>query len=509
MTFRSLLLPLTLLSSPAFAEDLPRTEPVSECFITVPDTVAENSGADCGYVVVAQDRSAEAGGEIKLPYMRIRAAEDTGAPPLFMLAGGPGETRITDQSMLLFGPDFLGPLLASRDVILMEQRGTFRAEPNLTCPESQPIAFQALVDGLDDEASTALLRQKIKECMERLTADGVNFGSYNTVESASDVNDVRAALGYEKIALYGSSYATLLNQFVMRQYPDTLAAVILDGVESPTTQSWVQDRARRAQWGLDTLVELCSQQPKCAETYDIPALVEAAFAALGDEPVAVTLPLPEGAPASGNVELHVGRDSLATTIYTLQTSKYGAASLPLFLTEQIEGGRDAIAAVLAGNSLNSTVSSIANDESGSVQLMHIVMVCSDDPATSDTVEIEESGVYPRSFGAAEAQIYALFCDIVDVPQLSDESDALVRTDVPVLVLSGGLDVQTPYFLAEQVVAALPNVTHAIIPSGFHGQIASINRCAISLLVGFVEDPASDIDLGCIGGVPEVEFAFPE
>ena len=498
------------LQGPVFAQETPRVVELPECYVELPETIAENSGADCGYVTVPENRSGDTDAKIDLAYMRIRAADPIGAPPLFMLAGGPGNTMIQEGTLLLFQPELIGPVLRNRDVVLLEQRGTFRSKPALTCPEMRDATEEALVSRLDSEAAEQLAIAAFRACKDRHIADGIDLASYNTAESAADVDDARAALGYDRFIFYGASYATLLGQFVMRQFPDSLEAVILDGVETPATKSWTEDRAKRAQWGLDRMTELCALQAECAAAFDIPAIVEEAFGVLEEDPVTVSVALPDGAPATGEVDATVRPEALAATIYGLQTSKYGVGAVPSFLLQQISEGRDAIAQGLAEQALNQTIASLADDESGMTFLMHLAMVCSDDPpGPQDDAADTAMTSYARSFGKSVIQQYDALCDVIAVPELSDESDEIVRSDIPVLALTGGLDVQTPAFLAADAISAMPNATQVIFPSGFHVQIANLNRCAMSVFLSFIEDPAAKPDASCAEGEADLLFVLPE
>jgi pimeloyl-ACP methyl ester carboxylesterase len=505
------ILGLILATPGCAADDPPRLVEAPECFEALPENIAANGGADCGYVMVPQSRTGGPAGEIGLAYMRIRGVEDTGKPPLFMLAGGPGQTIISELQLALFQPELLGGVLASRDVVLLEQRGSFRARPNLTCPELRDAARQVLSQRLDEDASEALQSEALSQCIARHSSNGVDLASYNNVENAADVNDVRAALGCDMFVFYGASYGTLLGQFVMRAYPEYLAAVVLDGTETPTTRSWVENRAERVQWGIDHMAELCARQPDCAASYDILAEIENVFSVFGDEPITVSVPLPEGFPATGEFDVTVAPANLAETIYGLQTSKYGVAALPTFLEEQISAGRDELVRSLATQSLDAAVASLEDDESGSVGLMHMAMVCSDDPPGSlEDVRVDNSGRYASVFGeVVVASQYVGVCDMMDLPVLPASSDEPVVTDIPVLLLSGGLDVQTPSFLADEVASGLPNATHVVFPSGFHVQIANLNRCAISVFTAFLDDPTSVPDTTCTADDADLVFLLPD
>ncbi len=440
--FSALAFPLAVL-----AQELPRVDALNKCFIPLPANLAPQGGTDCGYVVVRENRSKESAHEVRLAYMRLRAVAASGAPPLFMLAGGPGQTIIQDANLQLFQPGLLGDVLQDRDVVLLEQRGTVRSKPALDCPENTATSFDAIVRGLDAKAAAALELDRLRGCIARHEKAGVDFSAYNTVESAADVNDVRAALGYDQIAYYGASYGTLLGQYVMRQFPERVAAVVLDGTDALSSQSWIENRARSAQWGIDNLTRLCAAQPGCAEAFDIPALVDEALALFKDGDIEFSVPFATGSPDATEFHGSISEGDFAQLIYGLQESKYGVAALPVELTQLIAGGRAAIGEMLGTQAAAAAEAARNGSEIEMMTLMHAAMVCSDDPVRSlEEIKTDGTGRYAQQFARSVGQLYVDLCAAVDVPQLPDALDADVDTDVPVLVLSGGLDVQTPYFL---------------------------------------------------------------
>ena len=96
--------------------------------------------------------------------------------------------------------------------------------------------------------------------------------------------------------------------------------------------------------------------------------------------------------------------------------------------------------------------------------MHAAMVCSDDPvhSTSDVIT-EGTGRYATAFGESTAEEYVVMCSVLDVEELPDSTGVDVRRDVPVLLLSGSLDVATPAYRCQIVADALPNATHQAPP----------------------------------------------
>jgi pimeloyl-ACP methyl ester carboxylesterase len=241
----------TALAPPGEAEStgaLPRVEPLDECFVEMP----EGADYECVRVEVPEFHNEDNGRSIKLGVVRLLSTADTPAEPLFFAEGGPGGSNVDTaaqiaQSMVAGEKSVFTDLLSTRDLVFFTQRGTLYAEPALMCSEEtmEPI-LEAFFAGLSAQEREQVGTDAIKACYEEFAQAGVDFAAYNSVENAADVNSIREVLGYDQIVLYGDSYGTVLSQHVMRDYPDTLAAVILDGVDTLSAPSWVtQEEAVR------------------------------------------------------------------------------------------------------------------------------------------------------------------------------------------------------------------------------------------------------------------------
>jgi pimeloyl-ACP methyl ester carboxylesterase len=495
-------------SVPATAQSIPKVEPVEVCFTTPPEYVSLMNDMECGYVIVPENRSKPGATMIKIAVMRIKAAKDTDAAPFFMLAGGPGSSIMEPLMLALLQPELLGGILETRDIVFIEQRGTRYSIPHLACPKARQVAWLANQQGLSSDAEEDLANQSAITCIADFKASGVDFAAYNNVENAADVNAVRQAFGYDLISYYGASYGTILGQFVMRDFPDILESVVLDGTDALSDFSWVQNRAVDAQWGVDHLDGLCRQNAECAKAYDIPALLNQAMALFDQGPISATYSDPG---ESGTViEFDITRHDLVSTIYGLQADKIGASALPTVLKMLADGGRPVAKEFLAETIGAKLFASREPADGGLAILMHFAMVCSDDPAKStDELVLDGAGRYAILFGEAVTREYIEVCRIFDVPQLSDEYDINVELDVPVLILSGGLDVKTPTFLSQAVADSLPNATHVIFPSGTHVQLGSINLCAAQITTDFVLNSGGKPGIGCTKDVPPLAFVMPE
>lgn len=169
-------------------------------------------GRSCATLSVPLDRSGAVPGSVKLRIERRKAKRAT-RPPLFLIAGGPGQsaTEAFDDETVegLFGTE-----IRSRDVVVMDLRGTGRSGA-LDCP--------VLQRGSTKPADVAA-------CAVRL---GPRRDFYSSIDIADDVDAVRAALGAERIAIYGVSYGSYVAQVYARRHPTRIDRLVLDSVVGP------------------------------------------------------------------------------------------------------------------------------------------------------------------------------------------------------------------------------------------------------------------------------------
>jgi pimeloyl-ACP methyl ester carboxylesterase len=483
-------------------------ETVAPCFVS-PTGIEWKGSFDCGYVVVPQNRALRDGPSVKLGFLRLQTKAAKSAAPLFMLSGGPGGSLIQPAAFLLFNPELLGALLDTRDVVILDQRGTAHAVPFLDCPGYHSLAWNQYSRRLGEEAKVALEREVLDGCIREFRRQGVDFSTYNSVAIAADVNDARRALGYDRIVYYGASYGAQLGQHVMRDHPAMLEAVILDGANSLSRKSWIEDRALDVDYAIRHLTSLCEADPKCRAAYDIPALIDRGLSLFDDGPIPVVFSDPKD--PSTTLKFDVRREDFVTLIYEKQGYKIGVMSLPWLLNTLVKDGRASMAAVM-GPLIGEKLLAQRNAKSGGLAtLMHYAVVCSDDPVRSEG-ELVLRGVrsrYPILFGQSVAREYVRACRTIGVSALPDSTDVDVTTAVPTLILSGGLDAQTPTFRSEVVARSLPNARLVVFPDGTHVQVGAINRCAMQIIVAFVADPAKPLPLDCVDKSPFPGFLLPD
>lgn len=490
-------------------------EPVAPCFVAPPQGIAVDAKFDCGYVVVPENAAAPAGRRVKLGFLRLQARSTASAgpagkaSPVFMLAGGPGNSLIQPLAFGLFAAPMLGPLLDDRDVVILDQRGTAHAQPHLDCPEAYGLAWSAYSQGLGEDAATALQRRVLERCIDGFRREGIDLASYNSLAIAADIDAARRALGYGRIVLYGASFGAQIAQHAMRDFPAMLDAVILDGTNSLSRRSWIEDRALDIEYSMKHLDALCREDARCRQAYDLPALVERAVSLFDAGPIAATFTDPKQPGVALPIELR--RTDLLSTIYGMQGDRIGVMSLPALLNGLVGDGRASMAATLGPLTGQKLLAQRGATVGGMAIVMHLAVVCSDDPVRSRD-ELVTDGMrsrYARLTGQMFAQEMVGLCATIAVPELPASTDVDVTTDVPTLILSGGLDVATPTFRSDVVARSLPRATLVVFPDGTHVQLGAINLCAARIASAFVRAPGAPLPLACVKESRFPGFVLPD
>ncbi len=182
---------------------------------------------EIGTLYVPENRGKPDSRLIGVGFARIKAPRPTGAPPVFWLPGGPGLsvlgafTEPSEQSRLKAWLNFG----AVADIVIVEQRGyTKRGEMLQSNADATPLDEPASVRA-DAAAMRALAKRAVSEHA------GKDLSGYGIDAFAADVNDLRRALGYDKISLFGGSFGSQWSLAVMRLYPDIVARAVISSVE--------------------------------------------------------------------------------------------------------------------------------------------------------------------------------------------------------------------------------------------------------------------------------------
>jgi pimeloyl-ACP methyl ester carboxylesterase len=156
--------------------------------------------ARCGTLQVFEDRAAARGRKIPLKIVLFPAKSGRPEPdPLFILAGGPGQSATEFAGVLIRDFAFAHE---RRAIVFVDQRGTGGSNP-LQCPlgGSFDEIVQSVAVGVDADLPA------VRACRAELERRA-DLRFYTTPFAMDDLDDVRKALGYERINLWAASYGT-------------------------------------------------------------------------------------------------------------------------------------------------------------------------------------------------------------------------------------------------------------------------------------------------------------
>jgi len=436
--------------------------------------------ANCGTFRVPEDRSNPNGRSIDLRVAVVPAISRTPQPdPLVFLTGGPGQAAT--ESFVQHRGAFRR-VERERDIVLVDQRGTGSSNP-LRCPKPEDTAGFWLLE--DD-----VIEPWVAKCLETLDASPE---LYTTAIAMEDLDAVRGALGYERVNLYGVSYGTRAALSYLRQFPDRVRTVILDGV-APPSKNLGMDVARDAQRALDLLVERCAKDAACHEEFpDLARDVDSLMAVLAS-PVPVTLRHPR----TGDEETVELQRSMAAFAIRLATySQESASIVPLLLRSAANGDLRPLAAQF--------LMTTSNLDDSMADAMGYSVICSEDfpffDALAADAEVLGEGTYR---GAVQTDSLSTLCPLWPTESIPADFKEPVAVDVPVLLLSGEADPVTPPSNGELVAASLPTSLHLIAPGQGH---MVIHRGCISRLAAEFIDTASldELDGSCVDDIEPQAF----
>jgi pimeloyl-ACP methyl ester carboxylesterase len=438
----------------------------------------------CGQVQRPLDPARPDGVKIAVHYVVVPALARRKWPdPLFLLAGGPGQsaTELAGSVLPLFAR-----LNNRRDIVFVDQRGTGRSAP-LLCddPRHQPVADQA-----DPERQLALLQQ-CRVQLQKLPYGDLRF--FTTPLAMQDLDAVRRELGAERINLVGASYGTRAGLDYLRQFPQAVRRVVLDGV-APPDMVLPASFSTDGQAALDAMLVACEADPACAGSY--PALRGEWVAWLKRLPQSVTVQHP----LSGQAEhFMLTRDMALAAVRAALYSPVLAQALPLALHEASQGRAQALLTLGSGLSARKGTALAAG--------MHFSVVCAEDvPRLAQSADVP--GV---DFGSESARLYQRVCADWPRGELPAAFYTLPVSAGPVLLLSGGADPATPPRHGARVAQALgAKARHVVVPQAGHGVLAL--GCMPDVMQRFfdaVDDVAAlAVDAQCVQSIPRAAVFRP-
>jgi pimeloyl-ACP methyl ester carboxylesterase len=444
---------------------------LDDCVLSVPGMAGQFRGR-CGKLPVPEDRRNPNGRQIQLNVAVIPAASQNPNPdPVFLLAGGPGQAATEAFVPLL---SIFSQINFRRDLVLVDQRGTGQSSP-LICPDVAVTEVELLGEELPIEEQQA----QLQACLDSLDADPRN---YTTPAAAEDLDEVRQALGYERINLLGISYGTRLAQVYLQQYPQQVRTMVLNGL---VPQGWSIAGATMSadsERALNLIFERCKTDLACQQAFpDLDANFRDLLLRLDEAPVKMTLTHPM---TGLSREVLVTRDLVASTVRLTTYSENYAALLPYLI--HTAATEDNLQPIVAQYFISVEPSSEAMSTG-----LFLSVLCSEDVPFYHPDPARKTYYFQTPMETLQA-----LCDVWPHEMIDPAFQQPVWSDVPVLLLSGEADPVTPPENADQVAEYLPNSLNLVAPGLGHNVIHQ--GCIPRIINQFIDQGTTDgLQVDCV------------
>jgi len=421
------------------------------------------AAAICGTLTVFEDRAAGTGRTIGIHFIVIEAKHRTHHAIAYN-PGGPGASSTAMAADFADATDGALATLHDRyDLLLVDNRGIGKSAPqdcNFAPPARPELYFRQLwPDAL------------VQSCHDRLAAQA-NLSLYSTSVASDDLNDVRAALGYPKLVLFGGSYGTRFYLDYARRHPDGVESIVLEGVAPPHFYMIPLPDARGAQTAIDNLEQACRNDPTCSAHFpDFAEHFSAVVQRFDSGPItfAVENPITDRLQS-----VQLTKEVFVETIRHALYFPAGAAYIPVTIERAYRGDY---------TPLDEMVSQIALFFSNIVaEGLNLSVTCAEDVPyiTEPDVVRDSAGTFE---GDARVRAQQRACKLWNVDPAPAAFEEAVRSEAPILMISGSDDPATPPSYAREALAYLPNGRIMLVAGASHDN--DLPPCVDAAIVAFV------------------------
>jgi pimeloyl-ACP methyl ester carboxylesterase len=430
----------------------------------------------CGTYEVMENRRVRKGAKIRLNFVILPAWTTSPAPdPVFIFSGGPGQGS---ADMAKYYAWDYQKLRWERDIVLVDQRGT---------GESNPLPCQRIGD--PDSAQTYLQdmfpEDYVKNCRKELEKRA-NLRHYDSTTAMQDTDDLRAALGYERINIIGSSYGSYTGIVYMKYFQERVRTAFLSFIAMP---NWTYSGsiAPNTEAALERLLSDCAMDPDCSSDYPLlRQQLGQALDRLKQEPVSTwiinpTTGDPENVVFTYNNFIHGVRSML----YTTGRSRW----IPAFVHWAAQGNFSPVAEYTA-NYLYGINRDLKDG-------MFLCVTCTE---TIPYIDYDEARALAQGtfMGTYRLDQQKNACDWWVRGEHPADFHQMYTMDIPTVILSGETDPVTPPQYGEELATYVPNSLHAIIPNAGHEYGAIWEDCFDDVIAQFISQGSVEgLDTTCI------------
>jgi pimeloyl-ACP methyl ester carboxylesterase len=437
--------------------------------------------AGCAKYEVFEDRATKSGRKIALKIVVLPAlSAKPSADPVFMLAGGPGQGA---ASVVQAAGDYLIKLRRERDLVFVDQRGTGESNP-LNC------APATAGDGMARYFTEGVNIENLRECRTELEKRA-NLTLYTTTIAMDDLDEVRSALGYDKINLLGGSYGTYAGFVYLRQHPSRVRTAMLEGVTTPDSKILLPF-AKGVEHSLERMFSDCAADKDCNTAFpNLRAEFRELVAKIEKQPaVFESTNLINGKREQVTLSRNILSEQIRTFLYIPIYWRW----LPLLIHE-MNGNNFGPFGSLAHANVAGLVGQLAGG-------MSLSVMCAEDVPfiTEDEIKSNTSGTF---YGDYRVRTSIKSCEQWPRAKVSASFIEPVKSDAPILMITGDLDPVAPAWLAAGASRFLPNSRHVTIHNtGHHFRF----ECVDNLMVEFLaKGSAKGLDDSCVKAIERPPF----
>ncbi len=451
--------------------------------------IPEDQEYTFGYLRVPENRKNPESRMIELPVYIFKSRSENPKPdPVIFTVGGPGNTTMRNAPYMKYYK-----YLDDRDLILFEQRGTTYAKPHLACPEWADAARKSSLPDFQDSADSLMAAAAIT-CRDRLTGEGVDLNGYNTREIAADLADLKITLELDQINLLTMSYSTKIALAMLRDYPDGIRSVVMDS-PLPLEVSYDEESITNLVTKLNEILNDCSLDAECNSKYpDLKNRFWKYMQEITEDPLEITVSNPE----NGNDETFWLRGRDVILLFS-DVSTSGVVEVPFQMEKLLNNDLQLVREMLQGL--------FSPPGTGDGRGMRLSVWCAEEhPFVSQENVEKQKREFPALRGLSPVVFEDTICRIWSVERMPAIDNEAVQSEIPVLLINGGYDNETPARWAEKMQEDLTNSYHIVFPGWKHGPITYWdNPCAMDVAVDFFNDPFTKPETPCLGELPPVSF----
>lgn len=404
----------------------------------------------CSTLSVPLNYAVPNGTQVKLAVIELASTSKHPIGDLVMNPGGPGGSGV----QFLEGQGFPAALRSSFNLVSFDPRGVNESDP-VKCVGTAKLRELAATN--PDPVSASQVQAVVNDSKEFDDACAANTGkelldNVSTLDTARDLDRLRAALGQTKLDYMGFSYGTYLGEVYAEHFPSHIRAMVLDGVVNPalSVATVAAQQAEGFEFNLNAFFSWCATNSTCDG--ELPQGAAQAYQQLMSSLGSGSVLMAHLKPIYGGdqrVTLGLAETAVLGSLYAKQTWSYLAQAI----AEGLQGDGSLVAALAYSyDGLQ------ANGTFANLDAANSAINCLDRPYPKQVSFYQnlasQLAKLAPDFGALSAWS-DLGCAFWPLPAQGKQGPVKVKNVPPMLLIGSTGDPATPYPWAQEVAKQIP------------------------------------------------------